>query len=152
MNKRLQEFFWTPTETVRGLRDVVPELDLWVALWALGQDAQSIDVNLLSDEVLQDKVEDSVHLFLGSLKLNPGPVWRGTAGKHLLDMQRSCAVQLVPPVVSDRALLQGRLAMLRSDQYDNLDCIARLPTIFRRLRESMRIYSDRRRVIKKLFS
>lgn len=147
MNRYLSEFFWMPTEMVRWLRLIVPELRLWVVLWEVGQDSRAVDSGELLAEMFEGRVEDSIQLFLGDLELSHGPVWHRAEGGRLLDLHRSYAVQLIPPVMIGRTLLQGRLAMLQPDQYENPECAAKLIILFRRLRKSMKRHSDSTRVI-----
>jgi len=151
MNRHLQEFFWTPEETVRWLKHVVSDLRLWVVLWEVGRDAGLVDPEVLAPRLFENSVDDSVQLFLGDPTFSR-PVWRETNGRRILDVQLSCAVQFVPAIsVPDHILLQGRLAVLRPDQYDG-SCAERLPGLFRHLRLSMQRHSDRTRIVTQLLS
>ena len=151
MNRYLQEFFWTPAETVRWLKDVVPDMGLWIVLWEVGRDARLVALEELAPGLFENGVDEPVQLFLGETSLSRS-VWRETGGRRILDVQRSCAVQLVPPIaVPGGTLLQGRLAMLRPEEYDGA-CIQRLRMLFRRLRGSMRTRSDRTRIVTQLLS
>ena len=91
--------------------------------------------------------EDTIQLFLGNA--DQAPAWRQAGGKRLLDFQRSYVVQLVPSVIApdQKSLLQGRLAILRPDQYEEGERARALLTLFRRLRSDMKRESDARYLV-----
>jgi hypothetical protein len=149
MTKFLQEVFWTPGETIDWVHRVVGAFDLWAVLWLVGNEARLVDANELRPEIFYDRTEDTAHLFLGSSNKLRSPQWRDVSGKRLLDFQRSYAVQFVPSVISPdrKALLQGRLAILPPDQYDDPARAAALVSLYRSLQLSMKKQSDQSRVV-----
>jgi hypothetical protein len=143
MGRYLREFFWTPSETVPWIEHAVSSLGLWIVVWTVGCDARRSDLSDLDPEMFCGSTEESVQLFLGSAGLSE-PRWQLTSGRRQLDFKRSYAVQLVPSV-HDRdseILLQGRLAILRLDQYEDLARAKELADLFRRLVGSMKQQSD----------
>jgi hypothetical protein len=154
MNRFLQEFFWTPDETIDWIKRVARSLNLWVVLWAVANDAQKVDADQLRPDMFEGLEEDTLQLFLGSFDLSTEPAWREVQGRRLLDFQRSYAVQLVPAVIAPdhKTLLQGRLAILRPDQYDDQVSAKKLFELFRRLKASMKNESDRDRVVTQVSS
>ena len=123
MNRFLQEFFWTPTETVGWIKNVVPSLNLWLVLWVVGEDAQLLEATELRPSMFENRTEDGVQIFLGSIDLSGAPVWREAGGRRLLDFQRSFAVQLVPPVITpgQDIFLQLQMSILILSQYEYHD-------------------------------
>jgi hypothetical protein len=154
MNRYLQEFFWTPSELVAWLRVMCKQLGLWIVVWPVGQDARAYDPDDIRPEMFEGVREDAVQIFVGAPEVSTGPAWRIVNGKQLLDFQASYAVQLVPSVVTPDGtiLLQGRLAVLRPDQYENAGRAEKLVALFRRLQSSLEQESDADRCVVQLLS
>jgi hypothetical protein len=149
MRKLSQEFFWTPGEMVAWLKHVNEDFDLWLVLWEAGADARLVASEELSPDFFEGVTDDSVQMFIGDSRLSL-PAWRNANGRRLLDLQRSCAVQLVPPILSrGRHLLQGRLATLRPQVYE-VSCAGGVPQLFQQLCRSMKRNSDHTRVVTQL--
>jgi hypothetical protein len=126
---------------------------LWIVLWPVGENARLIDVKDLRSEVFERPVDD-LQLFLGSADLRADPAWRSVNGRRLLDFPQSYAVQLVPSIfISDRnMLLQGRVAILQQDQYEDAALAKELARLFRRLKSEMKRASDGHRVVVQVLS
>jgi hypothetical protein len=77
------------------------------------------------------------------------PQWRVSKGNRLLDFARSYAAQIVPSIFSskDTVLLQGRLAILKVEQYEDINRARRLASLYRKLTSSMKNSSDHQRVV-----
>ena len=154
MNRSIQEFFWTPTDTIRWLKVEVLSLRLWIVMWPVGSDARPLHVAELELGMFENDTEDAVQIFLGSAALSGAPEWTEAGGRRLLDFERSYAVQFAPSLITPdrKILLQGRMAMLRRYQYEDYSKATKLSELFRRLRASMKQASDRSRVVVQVLS
>ncbi len=154
MNRFIQEFFWTPTETVGWIKKVVPSFELWLVLWRPGSDAQLLEATELQPSMFENGIEDAIQIFLGSIHFSGAPVWREAGGRRLLDFQRSFAVQFAPPVITPGRdiLLQGQMGILRLSQYEDSGRATQLSELFRRLQTSMKQASDPSRAVVQVLS
>ena len=118
-------------------------------MWLVGEDARAVQPAEICAETFEGKTEDECHIFLSAPSISNGPVWQHINGKQVIDFQSSYAVQLVPSVVAPdrRVLLQGRIAILRPEQYDDSLHAEKLVQLFRRLRSSLKQNSDDTRCI-----
>jgi hypothetical protein len=122
---------------------------LWIVLWPVGEDARLIEAGDLRSEMFNCLTEESLQLFLGTAAIAPHPLWCTAGGRREIDFQRSYAVQLVPSVIAPDAktLLEGRMAILRSDQYADAEAAKELIALFRRLQSEMKRASDHQHVV-----
>jgi hypothetical protein len=144
MSNITQEFFWTPEELVSWLRRICSEFGLWLVVWRAGNSAELISPGAMQPSMFEAAQDDSIQVFLGKPSLCPDPRWRVVGDRRELDFARSYAVQLVPSVLSadGKTLLQGRLAILRSPDYDDRTRAVELAILFRQLRAELRRDSD----------
>lgn len=144
MNRYLQEFFWMPEELLNWLQARCRQVELWIVLWKVGADAQLVGSDDLQLETFHGTDSDVVQIFIGAPDVSRDPVWRLVNGRRLLNFQSSYVVQLVPSVITpdERILLQGRLAILRPNQYADAARAKKLLLLCRRLRSSMKSNSD----------
>ena len=149
MRRFLQEFFWTPDETVSWIQRVASSFALWTVVWTIDRDAERFDPAAIQLEMFTGLTEDEVQLFLGSPAICREPVWRPAGRRRLLDFQRSYAIQLVPPTLAPdgKTLLQGRLGILCPDKYEDPERSEQLSALFNRIQTSMKQESDSSRVI-----
>jgi hypothetical protein len=154
MSRFYQEFFWTPNEIIPWLKHEVTSLGLWVVLSPLRENANLFDVNSIHSDGFFDLSDEGIEIFLGDEKLLSGPSWRIEKEKRQLDFKKSYAVQLVPPIfVEDRKiLLQGRMAILDSEFYEDPERAKNLIALFRKLKSSMKKNSDDSRYVRQKLS
>jgi hypothetical protein len=148
MSKLAQEYFWTPDELVGWVKHICRDLGLWLVLWRVGRNAELINPETLLPSMFQGG-DDSVQLFLGDPTMCPVPQWRVAGDRRELDFVQSYAMQLVPSLVApdDTTLLQGRLAIMRSTDYDDGKRYTELNKLFRRLKADLKRNSDAGHVV-----
>lgn len=149
MSRRQLEMFWMPPETVDWLKTLSSKYDLWFALWSVGFDIRLIEVSELIPEMFCNKTEDTVQIFIGHTSISEKPIWQSVANNRIINFSESYAVQFVPSIlVPDRGiLLEGRLAILQTNQYIDEYKSQKLAEFFHMLKLSMIKHSDRNRIV-----
>lgn len=154
MSSYSQELFWAPDELGAWLRGTCAHFGLWLVTWRAGRNAEQVSLEAIQPTLFEAESEDSIQLFLGSPLICPAPQWRFAGSRREIDFKRSYAIQLVPSLLcpDGRTLLQGRLAMMHTTDYDDVVRAAELRKLFMRLRSELRRNSDRGHVVVQRFS
>jgi hypothetical protein len=142
MKNWFREFFFTPAEVHKWIVDAIHDLKLWAVDWRVGSDATIIGpADIQPDWFVSDR-EQPLQLFLGRDSLS-SPHWRQNHGKQLLDFAHSYAVQVVPPILieSRSTLLQGRIAILRANEYADSGKATALRELFGELTKHLEGFS-----------
>jgi hypothetical protein len=153
MQRLSQEFFWTPCELVDWVQSVVAHHDLWIVTWLVGGDAEIARADELDSRALHSEAEDAVHWFLGRRFASTEPRWSVSGHRRVLDFKGSYAVHVVPCLLAKNSdvLLQGRVAVMEPELYENVELAQRLRTLFGDLVSSLKKRSDSaRHVVQRL--
>jgi hypothetical protein len=122
--KTRTEFFAVPPEQKDWLISLLSADGVWCAAWRPGKQDPIYPVsrNALQDYEFSGAHRDELMFFFGRHDLVPSPIWRKVgSGQTRLDLIRSQAVQFVASIVaSDRILLDGQLAIMRKEYYDDV--------------------------------
>lgn len=154
MSSYSQELFWAPDELGAWLRRTCARFDLWLVIWRAGRNAEPVSLQVIQPTMFEAESEDSIQFFLGSPLICPTPQWRFAGSRREIDFKGSYAIQLVPSLLcpDSRTLLQGRLAMMHTTDYDDAVRAAELRKLFGRLKSELRRNSDRGHVVVQHFS
>jgi hypothetical protein len=124
MSRTRLQFYATPDEQGRWLREVLTDEDVWCVLRPWDAPPVVCPTQARFELELKFDIDQGARysLMLGHRELVAEPIWRvDGAGKRDIDFARSQAIQYCPSVIArGNVLLEGQLAIMNKVYYDDL--------------------------------